>query len=319
MLKKILFIIVGLAVALAIIIPLYIYHELGQSAGTSTTPVVFSVNSGETTTQIMNRLYDQKLITSKLAFAAYVRLKHKSIKAGEFDLEPNYSLQTLIDTLSSAEIKSFRVTIPEGWRLEQIAQRLDGLKIVKYADFMTAAKGDEGYLFPDTYEFKPDVTAAEIVQKMREDFDNRTIGLNVTADDLKLASIIEREAENDADRPGIAGVFANRIKIDMKLQSDVTVIYQKDNNNYPKVGGLSYKFWQPLDSGDTASVKGTYNLYLNAGLPPTPICNPGIKSIEAAISPASNKYYYFLYGKNGVIHYATTQADQDKNANKYLY
>jgi len=319
MLKKILLILGGVLIVTAITLPLYIYHELGQSAGTSRAPVVFTVNSGETTTQIMNRLYDQKLITSKLAFAAYVRLKHKSIKAGEFDLEPNYSLQTLIETLSSAEIKSFRVTIPEGWRVEQIAQRLDALKIVKYSDFIVAAQGSEGYLFPDTYEFKPDVSAAEIVAKMREDFDNRTIGLNVTVDDLKLASIIEREAESDADRPGIAGVFANRMKIDMKLQSDVTVIYQKDNNNYPRVGGLNYKFWQALDSGDTASIRGVYSTYQNAGLPPTPICNPGLKSIEAAVSPASTKYYYFLYGKDGLIRYATSQVEQDQNANKYLY
>jgi UPF0755 protein len=319
MIKKILLIIAGLIIALAIILPIYIYRALGESAGSSTTPVTFRIEPGESTTHIMDRLYDQHLITNKIAFAAYVRLKHKSLKTGEFDLAPNYSLKTIIDTISSGEIKSFKVTIPEGWRIEQIAQRLDSQGIAKYADFMRAAAGNEGHLFPDTYEFKPDVTPMQIVQTMNDNFAKRTEGLTVAMDDLKLASIIEREAESDADRPGIAAVFANRLKIGMKLQSDVTVIYQKDTNVYPSAGGLNYKFWGKLASGDTTSEKGKYNLYLNAGLPPSPICNPGLPSIKAAVAPASSKYYYFLYGKDGKIYYASTQAEQDQNANKYLY
>jgi UPF0755 protein len=319
MLKKILLIVGGVVILAAIILPLYFYHALGKSVGTSDEKVIFEIEQGETTSQIIDRLDEKKLITSKLTALVYIRLKKITLKSGEFDLAENYSLKTVIDTLSGGEIKSYRVTIPEGWRLEQIAQRLEGRGIVKASDFMTAAKDMEGYLFPDTYVFKPRVTAAEIVETMHDNFLARTEGMNLTADDVKLASIIEREAENDADRPGISGVFKNRLKIDMVLQSDVTVVYQKDNNNYPKAGILNYKFWQQLASGDTTRIKGEYSTYQNKGLTPAPICNPGLPSLQAAQNPTSHNYYYFLYGKDSKIRYASTQAEQDQNANKYLY
>lgn len=319
MLKKILLITLGILVALAIILPIYIYHELGQSAGNSSSKVAFEIQTGESTSQIMNRLSDQKLISSNLAFLFYVRFKHKTLKSGKYYLASNYSLKTIIDTLDGGVIQFHKITIPEGWRTEQIAQRLDSQGITKYDDFISAASGYEGFLFPDTYELELDVTAKEIVDKLVANFNIRSEGLGVTLDDIKLASIVEREAENDDDRSGIAGVFENRLKIDMKLQSDVTVVYQKDNNSYPKVGGLEYKFWQQLSSGDTNKIQGKYSTYQNAGLPPDPICNPGLPSINAALNPEQNQYYYFLYGKDDKIRYATTQAEQDQNANKYLY
>lgn len=319
MIKKIIFLILGLTVALAIFFPIYVYHALGQSGGSSEEAVDFEVASGETTRDIMNRLYDEGLIKDKLAFLVYCRLKEKTLKAGLYSLAPNYSLKTIIDSLDGGEHIVHRITIPEGWRTEQIAQRLDSQGVIGYQDFLTAANGQEGYLFPDTYEFKKGVTAEDIVLAMTNNFAKKTSDLNITSNDLVLASIIEKEAENDTDRPVIAGIFTNRLKIDMKLQSDVTVIYQKDSNNYPKVGILDYKFWQGLSSGDTSRIQGSYNTYLNYNLPPAPICNPGLKSIEAAVSPAATKYYYFLYDDSGQIHYALTQTEQDKNANKYLY
>lgn len=320
MFKKILLIVGGVVILAAIILPLYFYHALGQSVGSSDTPIIFEIESGESTGQIIDRLDEKKLITSKLAALVYIRLKKITLKSGEFDLAENYSLKTVIDTLSGGEIKSYRVTIPEGWRIEQIAQRLDSRGIVKYDDFLKAAKEYEGYLFPDTYIFKPSVTSIEIVQTMHDNFLNRTEGMDVTVEDLKLASIIEREAEDDTDRPGIAAVFTNRLAIDMKLQSDVTVTYQKDTTNYPKSGLLNYKFWQKLASGDTSRIEGVYSTYKNKGLPPGPICNPGLSSIKAALAPDSgNKHLFFLYGKDGKIRYADTQAEQDQNANKYLY
>lgn len=318
MVKKIILIILGIVVIGAVALPLYVVRELNHSVSNNSSKINFVVSEGETTSQIGDNLVQQKLIHSKLAYLSYVYFKHKSILAGEYELSANLTEKSLIDAISTGHIKISRVTIPEGYRVEQIAARLDTLKVVKYEDFIQAAKGDEGYLFPDTYEFKANITAVEVVQTMIENFNKRTAGLSVGINDLKLASIIEREAENDADRAGISGVFTNRLNVGMKLQSDVTVIYQRDQNTF-KVGDKSFLFWQKLSSGDTTSVKGPYSTYQNAGLPPTPICNPGLASIRAAINPQNHNYYYFLYGKSGDIHYATSQTQQDQNANKYLY
>ncbi len=315
--KKILLIILGLAVIGAVSLPFYVVRELNHSVSSNHRLTDFVVSDGETTSAIGSRLVEQKLINSKLSFLVYVYSRNKKIQSGNYELSADMSEKNLIDTISVGQTKTIRVTIPEGWRLEQIAARLEAKKVVKYDDFIQAAKGSEGYLFPDTYDFRTDLTAAAVARMMTANFDKRTIGSNLAKNDIILASIIEREAENDADRAGIAGVFANRLKINMKLQSDVTVIYQRDNNNY-RTGDQSFQFWQKLASGDITRVTGSYSTYQNAGLPPGPICNPGLKSLEAAQNPAEHGYLYFLYGPKGDIHYASSQAQQDQNAQKYL-
>ena len=132
-----------------------------------------------------------------------------------------------------------------------------------------------------------------------------------------MASIIQKESGPLEDMPEIAAIFKNRIKIGMKLQSDVTSIYQKDTDSWKKAGLMDYKFWQP-ESGVTQNYPGPFNTYSTPGLPPAPICSPSIDAINAALNPSDNNYLFFLYGEDGKIHYANTQAQQDANALKYM-
>jgi UPF0755 protein len=129
-------------------------------------------------------------------------------------------------------------------------------------------------------------------------YQERTAGMNVSDSTLKLASIVEREAANDSDRALIAGIYTNRLNRGMKLEADPTVQYGKDNNEF---GGLTwekkqeFKFWGTISLADYTAVKSDYNTNSFVGLPPTPICNPGLKSIVAALAPQESNYIYFLH------------------------
>jgi UPF0755 protein len=199
-----------------------------------------------------------------------------------------------------------KITITEGKRREEIAAQLEATGITKASDFLAATKTSEGTLFPDTYRFFPNTPASEVASTMETNYATRTKSLNPTRDQLILASIVEREAANDADRPNIAGVYANRLKVGMFMGSDPTVEYAKDTLAYTKNPSVTFSFWGPITQADYKNVESPYNTYLHLGLPPGPVCNPGLKSIAAAISPASNPYYYFLYDSAGVLQMSKT-------------
>lgn len=208
-----------------------------------------------------------------------------------------------------------QVTLIEGWRREQIAIALDRAGICTYSSFMAASDGKEGELFPDTYRFFPNTSATEVVQTLLDNFQNKTASLNPTLENLTLASIVEREAQNDSERATIAGVYSNRLKQEMLLQADPTVTYAKDGQAIAKLEPkdiFNFKFWAPINQEDYKGVIDQYNTYLNQGLPPGPIANPGIKSIEAAINPEVNQYLYFLH-KNGQLLLSKTLAEQQAN------
>jgi len=187
---------------------------------------------------------------------------------------------------------------------------------------MTAAAGKEGALFPDTYFLDPIMTGEAIVAKMEDDYSTRIEGMTVSTKDLTLASIVEKEAaDSDADRGIIAGIYQNRIDLGMKLQSDPTVSYGRDSNNIASMTVkeiLDYSFWKAAKTVEFTSVKSAYNTYQNAGLPPAPICNPGLASIKATLNPTASNYYYFLYGKDGILHAASTLDGHKNNVAKYL-
>jgi UPF0755 protein len=197
--------------------------------------------------------------------------------------------------------KDVSVTIVEGKRREEIAKTLADAGICGYAEFLAASQKTEGTLFPDTYRFFPNTPASEIVAKMQDNYQTHIAALKPTREQMILASIIEREAVTDAERPQIAGVYTNRLAIDMKLDADPTVQYAKDSLAFSKLPNpQSYSFWSDITQDDYHGVKSSYNTYLSAGLPPGPISNPGIKSIMAAQNPTKSDYYYFLQ-KNGKI------------------
>jgi len=201
-----------------------------------------------------------------------------------------------------------KVTVIEGKRREEIAAQLAAAGICDYNEFMAASQDLEGSLFPDTYRFFPDTPAHDVVQEMNSDYQQRVQGLNVTRDQLILASIVEREAINDTDRPIIAGIYENRLKAGMYLGSDPTVQYAKDSLNYAASSTpQSFKFWTPIVQADYSGVDSLFNTYTHLGLPPAPIANPSLKSIEAAQSPAATPAYYFLYKDKQLLTSVTLQ------------
>ena len=295
----------------------YFKNEIGKATGSGKI-VQVEIEKGESVSSISKKLESKGLVNSSVIFYLYERIKDKKIVAGKYLIPDNLTLVEIANVLEKGERQVRRITIPEGWRMEQMATYLEANAGILALDFLQEAQGKEGKLFPDTYELMDQPTAKEVIKKMDDNYLFRISELLPTDDQLVLASIVEREAASDSERADIAGVFANRLKIGMKLEADPTVQYQKDSNNYPQIGLISYDFWQKLAIGDLRGVQGPYNTYLHSGLPPSPICNPGLASIEAAVNPAQHDYYYFLHGSDGNIYFSKNEAEHNRKKAEYL-
>jgi UPF0755 protein len=315
-----------LALAASLILVLlvgnYWWGSSVKSVSGDTNEKEFLITKGSSASQIGTKLQGEDLIRSSLAFRFYVQItgKAKSIQAGEYSLSPSYSLIKMVDILSKGPIEVW-VTVPEGLRREEIAERFaTGLakkdKQAFVQEFLASSKAKEGYLFPDTYLFPKTASAAAVVAKMLATFDKMTAEFEegIAASKLSLdnlvvlASIIERETRTDEERSIVAGILINRLDIGMGLQADATVQYAV---------GTSEEWWPILTKEDIAS-SSPYNTYRFRGLPPTPIANPGLSSLRAAIFPQENDYLYYLHDSRGQIYYARTLEEHNENVRKYL-
>jgi UPF0755 protein len=264
------------------------------------------VFAGQSKTEIAQSLKNKDLIKSKWAFIYYSVSHNKSLKPGIYYLKQNMNTLEIIDLIASGKVQEHKITTIEGWRNSEIADYLIKNSIITNKEaFLKAANGKEGYLFPDTYRLSLDVTPEEIVKLMTDNYNKRTNDLNVSKDDLILASIIERESANDEQRYNVSGVYKNRMKIGMKLESSPTVSYAKNN-------------WVEPTITDTKLIDSPYNTYKYAGFPPGPICSPGLASIKAAQKPATHDYYYFINTKDGQLIMAKTLNEHNANVSKYL-
>lgn len=217
---------------------------------------------------------------------------------------------------ASSVYREVKITIPEGWRREQIAALLEKNAVTVASDFLDLTRNDEGRLFPDTYLFYPATPAKEVRDKLLATY--RRKAPEVDARTLAIAAIVEREAQRDDERAQIAGVYWNRLEINMRLQADPTVQYAKDTlafnramaiakNRREEVAALrDFKFWQPITRLDYDTVDSPYNTYRNAGVTPNPICNPGVKSLEAALHPAQHDYLFFFHRSDGTAVFSRT-------------
>lgn len=290
--------------------------------------VWFTVASGDTATTIATKLQQRGLIRSALMFQLWSRYFHVSqhLRAGVYAFSPSFTLSSVISRLSHGDILSFRVTIPEGFTVQETIDRLvrhhvgtkPALERVVKAGIpgLTAPAGvkdpSEGFLFPDTYVFPAGMTARQIVLMMWQNFLSRTAKLRpeLQAAHLSLwqwvtlASIIQAEDSNPKDAPKIAAVFQNRMKAGMYLQSDATVRYALGQ---AVQGHLSYQ---------DLAVSSAYNTYVHGGLPPGPIDCPGLVALSAALHPARVPYLYFLSLPNGTDLFATTYAQHLANIAK---
>ena len=242
-----------------------------------------------------------------MVFKVYLNFSgvSKRILAGEYSLSPGLSLFGIVRELLRGPGEIW-ITIPEGLRREEVAQKFAtslGKDKSFVQEFLSSSEGKEGFLFPETYLFPKDTLQKKIVEKMLLTFDTK-VGLTIKREDVILASIIERETRSAEERPVVAGILENRLKIGMPLQVDATIQYVK--------GG-----WESITLADRG-IQSSFNTYLNRGLPPAPICNPGLSSLKAALNPSETEYLYYLHDARGVIHYAKTLGEHNQNIQKYL-
>lgn len=280
---------------------------------------IFVINRGDSVREIGNNLKSNGLIRDAVVFFLYIKVndQDKNIQAGSYRLSPSMSLPTIISELNHGTLDIW-ITIPEGFRAEEIADLLEK-EIPSYEDnWREVLNLNEGYLFPDTYLIPRDATAETVVSVMRGNFDKKIEDVDLTSGDARIrraviiASIIEREAKSDSEKPLISGVIKNRLDIGMALQVDATIQYAKGYDENTK------KWWSPVTIEEYKSVNSTYNTYLITGLPPTPISNPGIEAIRAALNPLDTPYFYYLHDSSGKIHPAKTGAEHAANVAKYL-
>lgn len=303
----------GSVLAGILLIVLFALFQLRPMGGAT---VEVTIPAGTSRWELAKQLKQQKLIRSDLNFFALVVLSQRTIKAGTYTINPEDSLFKIMAQLSAGKERQIRLTIPEGWRKEQIAneltkQGLDG------ATFLTLAKDKEGYLFPDTYFFPITATPEQVLAAFEANFQKRTQDLGLTREQVIVASIVERESQRDDQRGVIAGIFLNRLKIGMKLDADPTVQYAKDTNLLA-AGTPPTSYWGRITLADYSQVVSPYNTYLHTGLPPTPIANPGLKSLKAVQSPAKTDAIYFFHTRLGDIVTSRTLEEHGINKQKFL-
>ncbi len=305
------------------------YFQAAYSVSEEYKSVPFRIKKGMTLKRVSVKLKEKQLIKSSLSFQilAYVKGQQNKLMAGEFELSPSMPPLELLETITSGKTILYEVTIPEGLKIAEIAELLGEKKIVPAKEFIqwthskelidlfkVPGSSLEGYLFPDTYRFSKNIRAKELVKKMTETFFKKALkpGYKARAQKLNfdfnqivtLASIIEKETGQAAERKKISSVFHNRLKKNMRLQSDPTVIYA-----IPNFDGNIHK--------KDLSIKSPYNTYKVKGLPPGPIANPGHASIVAALYPETSKHLYFVSRQDGSHQFSNNLKDHNLAVRKY--
>ncbi len=280
--------------------------------------VSFMVKEGERASAVIDELVKLHLISSPLLFKLYVRARHLegSIQIGTFSVMRGTSMSRLLKILTHDGDNEITITIPEGWTAEEIGTYLEtqgfSKKEVLSNTGLWGVVSLEGFLFPDTYRVWAHGGTHEVIDKMTKRFLEQTNPYfeiskkyQVFYQKLIMASIVEREVAGTEDRKKVADIFWRRLAIGMPLQADSTVNY------------VTHKKTPSISSQDRAT-DSPYNTYRIKGLPPTPISNPGLDAIRAALEPTKNNYWYFLTDPKGNVHYAITLDEHNKNKARYL-
>ncbi len=305
------------------------YYQGSRPVSEESQTRVFEIQPGMTLKQVAHELSRQGLIRSPNAFQAiaYIQDKETQVMVGEFSLSPSMLPSEIILRITSGKTVLYSVTIPEGYRITEIAALLHSVGLADSESFIRQTRDEslirslgiptdslEGYLFPETYHFSKCTPEAKIVQKMVDTFKEQVSKSQLLKsakesplswhEIITLASLIEKETGLDSERQLISSVFHNRLRKNMRLQTDPTVIYAIE-----KFDGNIRKRDLKIDS--------PYNTYRYKGLPPGPIANPGIKSIVAALSPVESDHLYFVSRKNGSHHFSSTLVEHNRAVQKY--
>ena len=309
-----LFFIFSLIFLITILFITAIYFPLEEN---SVTQKVVNIPSGTNAKEIVDLLEKNEIIRkNNYTFRILIKLLklEDQLKFGEYNLSPSMNMLQIVDKLVKGKVIVYKITIPEGYTCTQIAELLDKKEVAEKEAFLKLVKDSEktseGYLFPDTYEVPKKYGAEKMVKAMLSNFNQIAIENKFTEKAEKigfslneiiiLASIIEKEAKFSEEKNKVSSVFHNRLEKGMKLQSCATIQYILET---PK---------ERLDENDL-NIDSPYNTYLYKGLPPGPICNPGLDSIIAALEPEEEDYLYFVLGENGRHIFSKTYQEHLRN------
>jgi UPF0755 protein len=273
------------------------------------------IPKGLTVDQSAKLLYADHIILSPTFFSILANLlSHEKIIAGPYLFDRPVGVFSIAfrTTKGDYNVDFIRLTFPEGMTVKEMAAECSKLLVgCKEEEFLALGKGKEGYLFPDTYYFLPGAEASEVVSAMEKNFETRIRTVQKVIDlfgkkekdVITMASILEDEARTTEDRQIIAGILWKRLSIGMPLQVDAA---------------FSYVTGTTTITANDLKINSPYNTYRNPGFPPTPIGNPGLQAIEAAVTPIKTPYFYYLSDRDGNFHYAQTLAEHVQNKLQYL-
>ena len=291
--------------------------------------VIFKVEKGDSAETIAENLKTAELIKSPFLFRLYVflSLEQYALQAGSFEFSSKMSIREIGDMLALGGINEVLITIPEGFTLKQIEDRLVGAGLAKQGELINyqflkdaplilADKPKfaslEGYLFPDTYRFFKDAELSDIVDKMINNLNNKlTPDLQMAIktskysfyEILTMASLVEKEISIEKDRSVVSGILWKRLKASVPLQVDATLVYITGRNEIRE---------------SDKKIDSRYNTYLYRGLPAGPIANPGISAIKAALFPQASPYWFYLSAKDGATIFSKTLEEHNRNRAIYL-
>jgi len=315
-------------------------NEINTPPSADDTPLEFSIRAGENGATVAARLERLGVVSDAELFRLLLRYwgVDAQIEAGDYVLRKDMTMSQVARELQHGRLRATTVTIREGLRAEEVAQLLAAEGLVDQEEFILLVRDDafhydflrdrpadaprtlEGFLFPDTYQFPVNITTTSVIDVMLQNFDRRvTIEMRQQALDngldlfqaLTLASIVEREAVVPEERPIIASVYLNRLRLGMYLEADPTVQYAK---GYDSESG---RWWPSLSLEELREVESPFNTFTHPGLPPGPICSPGLASIEAVLNPAQTDYLFFHATGDGSHAFAETFEEHLENQSRY--
>ena len=290
---------------------------------------LFVVEKGDTISDIVANLSEQGFIRSSFGTQVAFRFNRTGVvQSGTYNVSPRMDAWQVAYIIAHNQTATAKITIPEGYTVVQIANLLEKKNIIMATDFLKATDNFppdftfltsrpnnslEGYLFPDTYNMNQGTPVRDLLLQMLDNFKQRIATVDSQLKSSKytlhqvvtLASLVEKEARTDASRKLVAGILINRLNKNMRLDVDATVRY------------ITGDWVGPISQADLNN-SSPYNTRKITGLPPGPICNPGLASIQAVLSPTASDYLYYLTDADGAMHYAKTLEEHNTNKAKYL-
>ena len=306
----------GILLLVVLVVVLYSILQTFSSVSISEERII-TIPEGYTVSETISLLDESGLIRSPLGFRLSSYLDPLVVKSGSYHFEPGaHRLWDIRERLATADYGDVYVsiTIPEGSTIQDISDILANSDLDIDTDtFLRKTQGKEGYLFPDTYFFLPGDDEYDVIEKLEETFEDniqeleQELGTQVAREDIvTMASIIEKEAGRSLEEMRmVSGILWKRIEVGMPLQVDAPFLFT--------LGKTSAQL-----TLEDLRTDGPYNTYTNLGLPPTPIVNPGLDALTAAMDPLESLYFFYLHDTNGNIHYGVTHDDHVRNKNRYL-